>query len=549
MLAGLLTAQNSCIAHEECDSSCSGRIDARWCRLMPNGTQQDEVDLRAQSATMNKNTGVPVRTEPLAISDGVLRFSHSPLVQPESTVRLLKIKRGLLRADPSPLILLGTPPDGIKFLFNGKVFYGRASLERALKRLRAGFRSRQREEYIWADAICINQTILAENDAQARLMGRIYPGVVATVYVDLVDIQSHEVSMGDFTLRFPALGGVGVQDTLTVSDNPGHPFHYKMAFQALSQPPFSGTWTIQEVALARSVKYMFHGNIFTHEHLHSILSEDAMVANPDRQYELTRSNATILHETEVTTPEDKIFGLFALMSDADREAIRPYSRSLEQVFKHFAALQVCRGRGITMLDSGELQRRRQIADGNFYALLSALLGFRRSAITCLTCWRRHRDRGNSVRGLIIDTIDTIPHVHTAPLTPSGQPDFLFFHDKFRAAFDELVAKGRSVYVNNEEAFARLLLMDDMYTGADSNIRRAASVGRGFATTRNGYTGLVPPLAQTGDQAVVILGARVPYVVRKVQSGYLLVGDAFVHGFMYGEALERRDLRPMDIVLV
>ncbi|RYC63803.1 hypothetical protein CHU98_g2429 [Xylaria longipes] len=442
---------------------------------------------------MNKNTGVPVRTEPLAISDGVLRFSHSPL---------------------SPLILLGTPPDGIKFLFNGKVFYGRASLERALKRLRAGFRSRQREEYIWADAICINQTILAENDAQARLMGRIYPGVVATVYVDLVDIQSHEVSMGDFTLRFPALGGVGVQDTLTVSDNPGHPFHYKMAFQALSQPPFSGTWTIQEVALARSVKYMFHGNIFTHEHLHSILSEDAMVANPDRQYELTRSNAT----------------MWDYMSYQKLQQIKNYSDlTRDHWSKSSNTLPPCKS---VVAEVSRCWIVASFSDGVNRELISP-----------------PRDRGNSVRGLIIDTIDTIPHVHTAPLTPSGQPDFLFFHDKFRAAFDELVAKGRSVYVNNEEAFARLLLMDDMYTGADSNIRRAASVGRGFATTRNGYTGLVPPLAQTGDQAVVILGARVPYVVRKVQSGYLLVGDAFVHGFMYGEALERRDLRPMDIVLV
>lgn len=44
-------------------------------------------------------------------------------------------------------------------------------------------------------------------------------------------------------------------------------------------------------------------------------------------------------------------------------------------------------------------------------------------------------------------------------------------------------------------------------------------------------------------------ARVSYVVRRVQNGYLLVGDAFVHGFMYGEALGRRDLRPVDIVLV
>ncbi|KAI0451323.1 heterokaryon incompatibility protein 6 [Xylaria acuta] len=651
MLAGLLTAQNSCAVHEECDSSCPGRIDARRYRLMPDGTKRDEIDQRAQLATMNIDAGMPARTEPLVISDDVPRFAHSPLTQPGSMIRLLKIKRGLLRADPVDCELAdfnidsapaygalsycwGPPPDDIKVLCNGKAFYGRASLERALKRLRAGFRPGQREEYIWADAICINQTDLVEKDAQVRLMERIYSGA-ATVYVELGDIQGQEISMGDFTLKLPALGGMGVQDTLTESDDPGHPFHYKTAFQALSQPWFTRTWIIQEVALAKTVKYMFRGNIFTHEHLDSILSKNAMLANPDRQQELMRSNATmrgymnyqklqriknhggkmdslqliqLTRDFEVTNPEDKIFGIFALMSGADREAIGPYSRSVEHVFRRFAALQVRHGRAITMLDSAGLQRRHQqgidlpswvpdwTAQGKSPKVISTLRPVPYSASGAAQSHVQlvgdlTGTGGISVRGLIVDTIDTVAHVHTAPLTPSGQPDFLVFHDKFRAAFDGLVDEGRSVYVNNEEAFARLLLMDDMYTGRNAIIysspitdpvatyrgalaswrggteqgsfggrkmnvvqtyqmqARAAAVGHGFATTRNGYIGLVSPLAQAGDQVVVILGATVPYVVRKVQSGYLLVGDAFVHGFMYGEALAQRDLRPVDIVLV
>ena len=74
---------------------------------------------------------------------------------------------------------------------------------------------------------------------------------------------------------------MGVQDTLTGSDHPEHPFHYKTAFQALNQPWFTRTWIIQEVVLARRAKYMFEGNIFTQEHLDSILSKDTMRANPD----------------------------------------------------------------------------------------------------------------------------------------------------------------------------------------------------------------------------------------------------------------------------
>ncbi|KAJ2996867.1 hypothetical protein NUW58_g830 [Xylaria curta] len=606
-IAGLLTAQSSCAIHEQCDSSCPGRIGARRYRLMPDGTRRDEVDQRAQWAATNAGAKVSVRTEPLVIVApvyGALSYCW------------------------------GQPPDDIKFLCNNKVFYGRASLERALKRLRAGFKPGQREEYIWADAICINQKDLVEKDAQVRLMERIYSGA-ATVYVDLGDIEGQDIPVGNYNLRFSAFGGMGAQDELTESDQLGHPFHYMMAFQSLSQPWFTRTWIIQELALARTVKYMFRGNVFTQAHLDSILSKPAMVANPSYQQELMRSNITmrgymnyqklqsiknhngkmdslqliqLTRDFAVTNPEDKIFGLFALMSDADREAIGPYSRSIEQVYRRFAALQVRRGRTITMLDSAGLQRRSQqgvslpswvpdwTAQGKSPKVISTLRPVPYSAsgaaqanvqlVSDIT-----GTGGISVRCLMLDTIDTVAHVHTAPLTRTGQPDFLVFHDKFRAAFDELVRRGKSVYVNNEEAFARLLLMDDMYTGRNAIIysspivdpaatyraalvawrdrrdegniggkkmdtmqtyqmqARAAAVGRGFATTQTGYIGLVPNCAQVGDQVVVILGATVPYVVRKVQSGYLLVGDAFVHGLMYGEALERRDLPPTDVVLV
>ncbi|KAI0421469.1 heterokaryon incompatibility protein 6 [Xylaria grammica] len=653
MFASLLTSQNSCPVHEECDSSCPSRVGARRYRLMPDGKRRDEVDQRAQLASANPNAGVPERTEPLVIADDVPSFTHSPLTRPERMIRLLKIKRGLLRADPVDCELVhfdinsaptygalsycwGPPPDNLKLLCNGKVFYGRRSLEQALKRLRAGFRPGQREEYIWADAICINQQDLDEKDAQIRLMERIYSGA-ATVYVDLGDMEGQKYSVDGYTVQFLGGGGMGAPDTLMRSDDPGHPLHYMTIFEALSQPWLTRTWIIQEVTLAKKVKYMLPGNVFTQEYLDSILSKESMLAHPDRQRELMSSNALmrgymnyqklktikshdgkmdslqliqLTRDFSATSPEDKIFGLFALLSDADRKAIGPYSRSVEHVFRRFAALQVRLGRTITMLDSAGLQRRRRdgvnlpswvpdwTAQGKSPKVISTLRPTPYSASGPAQTYTELVGDGTGsggiiVRCLVIDTINTVAHVHTAPLTPSGQPDFLVFHDKFRAAFDELIRQRGSVYTNNEEAFARLLLMDDMYTGRDAILysspiinpaatyrgavaawreRRghgnfggrkmdavetyqmqasAAAVGRGFATTQAGYIGLVPPCAEVGDLIVVVLGATVPYVVRKAQGGFLLVGDAFVHGLMYGEVLERptKDLQPLDIVLV
>ncbi len=77
-------------------------------------------------------------------------------------IRLLKIKTAVFRADPIDCELLhfeidnapvygalsycwGTGPDDRKILCNGHVFHACPSLERALKRLRAGFGPGQRE--------------------------------------------------------------------------------------------------------------------------------------------------------------------------------------------------------------------------------------------------------------------------------------------------------------------------------------------------------------------------------------------------------------------
>lgn len=653
LIAPLLTAQSSCPVHEQCDSSCPRRIGVTHYQLMPNGERRDETDMRAQLAAMSLNSEPTTRTEPLTIDDNVPKFTYLPLPRPTGTIRLLKIKPAIFRADPinCELVLYninytpafgalsycwGPPPDDRKILCNGKVFSARASLERALKRLRAGFRPGERETFIWADAICINQEDIEEKGAQIHLMERIY-STAATVYVDLGDTEGYTVSVGGFTLQLSGHGGMGAQDTLTQSNDPNHPFHYKTAFQALNQPWFTRTWIIQEVALARRVKYMFEGNVFTQQQLDGILSRDTMRANPSRLQELMANSVAmrgflnysklqqiknhdgkmdslqliqLTRDFTATNPEDKIFGLFGLMSEADRIAIGSYSKSVQQVFRRFAALQVRHGRAITMLDSAGLQRRRLsggglpswvpdwTAQGTTPKVISTLRPEPYSASGSLSSsiqlvGDETGTGGLSVRGLIVDTIESVTHVHHVPPTSQHErSDFLTIHNKFRSAFEAFVRQGRSVYMGNEDAFARLLLMDDMYTGRNAILYSSPIVdpeatyraalaafregksyeggmgsgkmdtvqtfqmqvgatcpGRGFATTRNGYISLVPPVAQIRDQVAILFGSTVPYVIRKVQNGHLLIGDAFVQGVMYGEATRRPNIRQVDIVLV
>lgn len=70
-----------------------------------------------------------------------------------------------------------------------------------------------------------------------------------------------------------------------------------------------------------------------------------------------------------------------------------------------------------------------------------------------------------------------------------------------------------------------------------NMMEALQYRRPFIT-ENGYVGLGPEHLDKDDAVVVFLGARFPYILRKsLLVGWTLVGEAYVHGIMYGEFME------------
>jgi hypothetical protein len=56
----------------------------------------------------------------------------------------------------------------------------------------------------------------------------------------------------------------------------------------------------------------------------------------------------------------------------------------------------------------------------------------------------------------------------------------------------------------------------------------------------GRVGLAPPTVQAGDRVCIFLGGRVPYIIRPCAdkpATFNIVGEAYVHGIMYGEVFE------------
>lgn len=81
---------------------------------------------------------------------------------------------------------------------------------------------------------------------------------------------------------------------------------------------------------------------------------------------------------------------------------------------------------------------------------------------------------------------------------------------------------------------------------------ATATGRLLFVTGSGDLGMGPPVLEVGDEVWILTGADVPLILRPSASSgeYRLVGEAYVHGIMQGEALadvRENDLR--EVILV
>ena len=70
------------------------------------------------------------------------------------------------------------------------------------------------------------------------------------------------------------------------------------------------------------------------------------------------------------------------------------------------------------------------------------------------------------------------------------------------------------------------------------VARGLGYDRGLCLTTDGYLGMTARNVRVGDQICVLLGGDIPFVLRpdEGRNTYRLVGEAYLHGFMQGEAL-------------
>jgi len=81
---------------------------------------------------------------------------------------------------------------------------------------------------------------------------------------------------------------------------------------------------------------------------------------------------------------------------------------------------------------------------------------------------------------------------------------------------------------------------------------AACWGRRLIRTFHGHCGLAPETTEPGDQIWLLQCAQVPFVLRpRLDGRYSLVGEAYIHGVMFGEAIDcpggRDNFVPIELV--
>jgi hypothetical protein len=132
------------------------------------------------------------------------------------------------------------------------------------------------------------------------------------------------------------------------------------------------------------------------------------------------------------------------------------------------------------------------------------------------------------------------HVHVA-----AQLDDLQASEHISASYRRMGSVPRQHYENYEQ-FVRSLADGDMkvYTreiNKPGNAEMEAAVSLANASRRGmitdtGCFGLIPMDADVGDVVAVLTGGRVPIILRPEGGYYTVVGDAYVHGIMDGQAM-------------
>ena len=548
-------------------------------------------------------------------------------------------------------------------LCNSRKRYIQATLNAALKTFRES--QELQDQLLWTDGICIDQANKVEVDEQILLMNRIYTEATG-VFVHL-GLAERQMTQGlDLMNRLRILqqhledpGTFGTISLDEVKNLPAQGRCWEEYHRLYRSPWISRTWIIQEIALSKTAtlgigRYVIDWGVL--EKSFQFIREQGLtekmllggyelalgILNFTRLQEIRqiarspndRSLLAVLRATRnfaVTDPRDKILGVLGIIGNLPTELknLSQYSLNTAQIYHRTALYLLQTQFPFDVLAHAGLQRRVGQQDmpswvPDWYADTNKLNERPLSLFRPIPFLAGGRPQNAMLfpaedatyptmifspgfsHDKIVLTSDASVHSSLSP--GEGQCTsqvLLAWIDSARACLKD---SDGLIYDDVEEAFARTLLVDDLYDGGnairartaiqdvkatfratvaqlerleehDSERMRGTSAdqvqtcgmqimsatrGRRFAITDTGYMCLVPSCAEVGDVVAVFFGFPTPFTIRlepdSEEPGITpytkriraqLVGDSYMHGAMYAESFveaERTGRQPYEIVL-
>ena len=291
-----------------------------------------------------------------------------------------------------------------------------------------------------------------------------------------------------------------------------------------------------------------------------------------------------------TDPRDKAIALVGMADHrslgSSATAVLDYSKSVEDLYTEVTGHLIIRERSLNLLSSVE-----DIVDRVFMCLPSWVPNY--------SIWQRHTILGSSIRvphlnfyaagntpvvarwqtgsrvleldGICYDTIETVSTNSldrqtededvilewlylTEPLIRRGFRIEGFWRaliggrnkgdfpgpEQYGTPFDSYLAPAKARHQGHTQILDTRRRQDS--SGITNPLVNQATLGyvaphRKFFTTTKDLIGLGPRSMCTGDIICIMSGGRVPYVLREERNHHRLIGEAYVHGLMEGQAVD------------
>jgi len=635
-------------------------FDSRVWKHEPQCLPETRIDLRAGGAAFNSRVWEhePLRAvpnsesmesyayQPLPIGRVIRLLSRNPEVKGQQISFSLQI---VSLDDPPPYTALsyvwGEPNFDFFVVCDGKRLRITRNLCFALQRLYMISET----QFVWADAICIDQTNIIERGDQVRIMRSIYSKATRTI-VDLGagGPQSHLLPRAA-ALICSVLEANNYEEQLSDPITPsnfaehGLPASGGPEWQALAMlflsPWFRRIWIRQEFVQSQDTLMVYANVAFRAEALwqisvalkkHSLVGQLGCESQTDhgpqgfydgvngwenfialfahrqnvRSTGTYPSLASLLDRLVLrgaTDPRDLIYAQLGSCEDPDHPGLHPdYSLLTCETYLRTARYLVSSGQHefihavgapCTLHDLPSWVPDWSTAKVRFPIVLrsnnpSIIRKYQAGGASNPEFRLTQDPRVLIIRGALVDSVcacksPSIPSLHT--------PTSIAMLAGLVASSAELVQQSQAVAEGRDaiETQLRLITADaslptyplekanydammtwlfpstclandketttvfDKLVTAFASYSRNVAAGRRFCLTTSGSLGQIPAEAKPGDQVCIISGIETPFLVREHPGAggfYSLIGDCFIDGLMFGEALERPSFQFQDIAL-